>query len=194
MAAAIEQWETDLKRKLASIVVPQREQWEEDLLKEIQEIDEEIPPQKQISKTTTMFMVWLIILGFLVVFVYDRKTNVISQWFDRTPNTTTEETRPSPSPTSSIAELRNAVRQNQADNIKIATALEKTQAKTRLNSERIILLGMLANENSMVYRNNYDKNDLVFLNRNWTLNQMPKHLQMTAEDREYLNKFVNQDQ
>ena len=188
MAAAIEQWEADLKRKLAAIVVPKREQWEEDLLKEIEEMDEEFPPPvKQINKTTTMFIVWLIILGFLVIFAYDRKTNAISQWFDRSTPVAEEKPRPN----SELAELRGIVRRNQADT---TAALEKIQTKTKLNSERIILLGMLSNENAMIYRQNYDKNDLIFLNRNWTLDQMPKHLQMTPEDREYLKKFVNNGQ
>lgn len=184
---AIEKWEKDLRRQLAGVAV-KREQWEDDLLEEIGEL----PPPKPKSNTTA-FVACLIILGILTVFAYDHKTGAISQWW-RSTHQNIAVVPPLPPTHKSydkdIAELRSAVQKAQTDVADQQALLSKLESKTKFNSERITLTGMVLNENFMIVRNNYDKNHLIFFNRDWTLDQMPHYLQLSQSDKEYLKKYV----
>lgn len=58
------------------------------------------------------------------------------------------------------------------------------------NKELISLLGIVQNNNFVIEKNDYDKRHLVFFNSDWTINQMPRYIELSPEDKEYLDKFV----
>jgi len=177
---ALEQWEKDLRRQLSGVKVLKRERWEDNLAKEI----EDIIPRK---KHTTTFVGCLIILGILTAFAFDQKTGAITHWWKTTQQNIAIvpplPSRPQKSYDADIADLRGIVQKTQADLIKL-------ELRTKSNSEKITLAGMIINENFMIVRNSYDKNHLVFFNRDWTLDQMPHYLQLTDSDKEYLKNYV----
>ena len=62
--------------------------------------------------------------------------------------------------------------------------LNKLESKTQDNKEKIGLIGVLFNENTLVIRNAHDKDHLIFFNRDWTIDRMPQHLKLNDEDKE----------
>ena len=42
--------------------------------------------------------------------------------------------------------------------------------------------------------NGKDASDFIFFNRDWTLDRMPKYIEMTEDDKEYLKKFIRKNQ
>ncbi len=65
--------------------------------------------------------------------------------------------------------------------------------KLALQARRTAFLGMLHNNNFVIMKNGYNRNDLVFLNRDWSIDQMPKYLTLTAEDRAYLERYLHRE-
>jgi hypothetical protein len=55
-------------------------------------------------------------------------------------------------------------------------------------------MGLLLNENFTMIMNGKDASDFVFFNRDWTLDRMPKYIEMTEDDKEYLKKFIRTNQ
>lgn len=186
---AVEQWERELRKQLSGVKAAKREQWEDDLLEEIGEL-----PPRRVNNNTTTFVACLIILGALTTFAYDQKTAAISRWWQSTHQNIAAVPPLPPTPHKSydqdIAELRSAVQKAQTDVAAQQALLSKLESKTKFNSERITLVGMALNENFMIMRNNYDKNHLIFFNRDWTLDQMPHYLQLSDADKDYLKKYV----
>jgi hypothetical protein len=72
------------------------------------------------------------------------------------------------------------------------TDFDKLSAKIKRHDEQISALGMMINENFVIIRDNYNKSDLIFLNRDWKLNKTPSHIQLEEEDKEFLKKYVSQ--
>lgn len=174
---ALEQWEKDLRRQLSGVRTRKLESWENDLLQEI----EDVQPRKTKNNTTT-FVFCLIMLGIMTLFAYNHKTNAISQWWQST-NQNIGAVPPLTQSDKEIAAIKATV-QSEAEKV------AKLQDKVKFNSQRIALTGMVMNENSIIIRNNYDKNHLIFFNRDWTLDQMPHYLKLSEEDKEYLKKYV----
>lgn len=186
---SVEQWEKDLRKQLLGV---KREQWEDDLLEEIGELPSK--ENKNNKNNTTIFIACLIVLGILTTFVYDQKTATISKWW-RSKHQNVAVVQPLPStPQKSydqdIDELRSTIKKAQTDVLAQQAQLSKLELKTKFNSDRITLVGMILNENFTIMRNNYDKNHLIFFNRDWTLDQMPHYLQLSEDDRNYLKKYV----
>lgn len=187
---ALEQWEKDLRRQLAG-VKQQREAWEDDLIHEIEDV---FPRKKSIKNNTTPFVGCLIMLGILTAFAYDQKTGAITQYWRSTHQNIAVvpplPTTPGKSYDKDIAEIKASLHEGAEHFIAQNEAIAKLQEKVKFNSQRITLTGMVLNENFMIVRNNYDKNHLIFFNRDWTLDQMPHYLQLSDADKEYLKKFV----
>lgn len=189
---ALEQWEKDLRRQLSGVKAARREQWEDDL---VQEIEDVAPRRRNSSKSnTTTFVGCLIMLGILTAFAYDQKSGAITHWWQTTHQNIAVvpplPSKPQKSYDADIADLRGAVQKTQADLAAQQASLTKLESKTKYNAERITLTGMILNENFMIVRNAYDKNHLIFFNRDWTLDQMPHYLQLSDADKEYLKKYV----
>ena len=53
---------------------------------------------------------------------------------------------------------------------------------------------LLLNENFSMIMKGADASDFIFFNRDWTLDRMPKYIELTEDDKEYLKKFVRPNQ
>jgi len=71
-------------------------------------------------------------------------------------------------------------------------AIKQTWSKTRWNSERVTLLGILYNNNTAAARQG--SRDFLYLNADWTIDRMPQFLSLDAEDRAFLQRFVKKKQ
>lgn len=67
---------------------------------------------------------------------------------------------------------------------------QKIWERTKWNTDAVILLSIINNNNSFVLKNNYPKSELIFLNSDWTINKMPTAVQLDDEDKEFLKKFI----
>lgn len=81
------------------------------------------------------------------------------------------------------------------DNSNLETAINNLNEKTDKIGEsleviknRILLLGALHNENWSILKNNKLKSDLIFFNRDWSIDKMPKHITIDEEEKKYLEK------
>lgn len=217
--AVLEQWEIDLRNQLLEGSESQRE-WEERLKQELEGIPsrkkkkpktkpapapvasepvaEDRPPIALKKKKEEGLLGYYVIIVLLIVmglFVYNHKSGgAITNWFSNRiqfteSEKTTPETRPDAAPmppannSAEIAQLR-------LDMAKMKQDMETMNGKLKWNSDRITLMGMLVNENFVILGNNYDRSHLIFFNADWTINKMPRYLQIQEKDREYLQKFV----
>lgn len=72
----------------------------------------------------------------------------------------------------------------------LTVGTQKIWERTKWNTDSLILLSIINNNNSFVLKNNYPKSELIFLNSDWTINKMPTAVQLDDEDKEFLRKFV----
>lgn len=211
MPAVLEQWEIDLRNHLLEGSQSERE-WEERLRNELRDV----PPRRKLprkenkptrdnmkqspfaskpkKKQDGYFGYYLVIFILLVagLFVYNQKTGgAITRWFENriqiapdrsVPQNPTLPTMP-PDKSSEVAQL-------QVDVAKIKQDMDVLTGKVKWNSDRITLMGMILNENFVIMGNNYDRSHLIFFNADWTIDKMPRYLEIQEKDKEYLQKFV----
>lgn len=67
---------------------------------------------------------------------------------------------------------------------------QKVWERTKWNTDSLLLLSIINNNNSFVVKNNYPKSELIFINSDWTINKMPTAVQLDNEDKEFLQKFI----
>ena len=206
MPAVLEQWEIDLRNQLLEGSQSERE-WEERLRNELQNVPSRKKrkinveskaspspsPLVESKKKDTFFGYYLVIfiLVLMALFIYNQKSGgTISKWFknriqiavpDRSPQKPTLPSLPSDKP---------IVTQLQADVAKLKQDMDGLSGKVKWNSDRITLMGMVLNENFVIMGNNYNRSHLVFFNSDWTIDKMPKYLEIQDKDKEYLQKFV----
>lgn len=72
----------------------------------------------------------------------------------------------------------------------LTVGTQKIWERTKWNTDSLILLSIINNNNYFVLKNNYPKSELIFLNSDWTINKMPTAVQLDDEDKEFLRKFV----
>jgi hypothetical protein len=172
------------------------EQWEVDLRKQLEGKNIEKPSG---YGDTLLMMTLFVVLGAALLLAYDFKTNgYIQKMFralvfaEKLENTKKEvipiieEVAPfieKKIPSNEINKLKEEIKKNKE-------FLDKVSSKTQANTDRLSLMGIMMNENFVITRNNYPKEDMIFFNRDWTLNNMPKHISLSEEDKSYLNKYV----
>jgi hypothetical protein len=190
----LEQWEIDLQNQLSGVKgapAPKPSQPKKD----------EQPPNPQEKKqesNTATFFVTLIFLLVVTLFVYDDKTggrlrsyipNIFSSAADK------PKKRPEPRREDPKVEEPKKKDDSQASN---QSDLEKMRAENkqqfeavnnRLNkaSETVRLLALLLNENFAIISQGLP-DTLMFLNRDWTVDRLPRHLDLSPEEKEALNK------
>jgi hypothetical protein len=197
----LEQWEIDLQNQLQRI--------EPDVIKTIPEVQSEVvvpniptstpkDPEDNVSapisndKSSTMqFLLLLVILFVATLFVYDHKTGgklktwVLSHFSNRIEK---------------VEKIDNK-KPNDSDLIKLRSDFEKftSENKTQLDAltnkvgstrDKVMLMGLLLNENFNIVKQGENKEEMVFFNRDWTLDRMPTHIELSDEDREYLKKYI----
>ena len=182
---ALEQWEIDLRKQLDKKVnTPKHVKTLEDKIVETIQGTTTVVPSKPAGNNTSLMMVLLIVLGLAMLFAYDEKSGGgFQSWVTSKFHPVADDVVLPKTQNTEIAALQSDIQRIEADNQKLA-------AKVKFNTDRLNLMGMLLNENFTIMKNNYDKNNLMFFKRDWTFDQMPRHITLTDEDREYLKKFV----
>ncbi len=162
----------------------------------VQEPKVEIKPVDDKSKDsgTWLFLVLFLILGITIVWIYDDKTggkikSSIMSTFHSKENVQPEEKELISD--AEVGKLKNELEKFRSEN---KTAIDAIQAKLNSNSSKIGLMGLLLNENFTMIMNGKDASDFIFFNRDWTLDRMPKYIEMTEDDKEYLKKFIRKNQ
>lgn len=57
-------------------------------------------------------------------------------------------------------------------------------------SDKLVLLGILMNQNTFVTEQGHPKENYVYLNSDWTLSEVPKNLTLDDKTKEFLSKRV----
>lgn len=167
---ALEQWEIDLRKQLEgksdgyinniSIKAPQ-------------------PKQNKQSDVLPLFIV-LMLLGCTTLFLINQQNNgSLKEWVlskFKSVEKTDEKT-----------ELLLKLIDNSKS---VDSRLDKLSNKITINEDKITVIGMLLNENFAILKHKQDQSDFILLNRDWTLNKMPKYLSLSDSDKEYLQKYV----
>ena len=68
--------------------------------------------------------------------------------------------------------------------------IKEIGGKISLLSEKISLLAIVANNNTVVMRDKRPASDLIILSEDWKINHLPI-LDMSQEDKEYISKYLN---
>lgn len=211
MPAVLEQWEIDLRNQLLEGSQSERE-WEERLRNELRDVPPRKTPRKNKptrdknmpspfetkvktkKKQDGYFGYYLIILCLMVAagFVYNQKSDgAITRWVQNRIQISVPE-RPAQNPPLPVIppDKSSEVAQLQTDVAKLKQDMDVLTGKVKWNSDRITLTGTLLNENFVIMRNNYDRSHLIFFNADWTIDKMPRYLELQEKDKEYLQKYV----
>jgi len=198
----LEDWEKELRNEYGSpevkaeptpsaqsTPVPVQEPKVEEPKVEIKPVDD-----KSKDSGTWLFLVLFLILGITIVWIYDDKTggkikSSIMSTFHSKENVQPEEKELISD--AEVGKLKNELEKFRSEN---KTAIDAIQAKLNSNSSKIGLMGLLINENFTMIMNGKDASDFIFFNRDWTLDRMPKYIEMTEDDKEYLKKFIRKNQ
>jgi hypothetical protein len=165
-------------------------------IKPVEDKPVEIKPVEDTPKDsgTWLFLILFLILGITIVWIYDDKTggkikSSIMSTFHSKENVKPEEKELISD--AEVAKLKTELEKFRSEN---KTVIDAIQAKLNSNSSKIGLMGLLLNENFTMIMNGKDASDFVFFNRDWTLDRMPKYIEMTEDDKEYLKKFIRTNQ
>jgi hypothetical protein len=198
----LEDWEKELRNEYGSpevkaeptpsaqsAPVPVQEPKVEEPKVKIKPVDD-----KSKDSGTWLFLVLFLILGITIVWIYDDKTggkikSSIMSTFHSKENVQPEEKELISD--AEVGKLKNELEKFRSEN---KTAIDAIQAKLNSNSSKIGLMGLLLNENFTMIMNGKDASDFIFFNRDWTLDRMPKYIEMTEDDKEYLKKFIRKNQ
>jgi hypothetical protein len=149
------------------------EQWEIDLRKQLQEVNKKTWEEKLKEETSQpkekdysyLYWVFIIILSIttLVTIEYKNK-GAISQWI----------------------------------NSRVKYAEEPVSPPKQNLEERILLLerkaaalGYATDENFYILKNDLEKSNIIFINRDWSLSKEPEYIQLTPEDENYIRKHLS---
>jgi hypothetical protein len=158
---------------------------------------------------TAAFLLLLCVLGLSIIYLYDDKTGgrmknwVVSRFHTtdtkvvETPREPVAPSKPQEPPSKPVDTPKDT------DVAKLRTDMEKQAAEYkakyeellgRINnaSQRMGLMGIMLNENFNILNQNPNRDQLMFFNRDWTLDRMPRYIELSADDMEYLKKYVRE--
>jgi hypothetical protein len=157
-----------------------------------------MPPKKGQGSSPALLIVTISLLGLLLLAVNTKTNQSLFTWpswslpsLNSSPKIEPRrepivEPEPPVDHSPTISQLVQDVEDLQVKNKTI-------EERLTVQGRRTAFLGMLHNNNFVVLKNGYDRNDLVFLNRDWTIDQMPKYLNLTPEDTAYLQRYLRRD-
>lgn len=200
----LEPWEIELQNQLGTSVVP--------VLPEIKPVpvepevvSEPIPVvEENKGPGTWAFLVLFSILGLASLYIYDDKTGgKMKSWVASRFHTAPQEQKPN-LPKENKPAQQPKIEIGDAEVAKLRTELEKLKTENKaqydavigkLNTvgNKVVLMGLLLNENFNIIRQSANYEDMVFFNKDWTLDKMPKYIDLSDDDREYLRKYVNEN-
>jgi hypothetical protein len=153
------------------------EQWEIELRKQLAQNN--VQKERVKENKNTLSLIVLIVLGVLTLVAYQKKSSInVKSWVQNQFN-----------------EIITKVDDKGIDDLKkqneeIKKTIVDLDQKTKWNNDRIFILGLMSNENNLILQNDYDKNHLLFLDKDWKIDQEPHYIQISNEDREYLKKYM----
>ena len=59
-----------------------------------------------------------------------------------------------------------------------------------VHHDRLVLLGIINNNNMAVMKYGYPRQDIIFINENWTIDRIPPHVQLSKKDEEFVRRFL----
>lgn len=206
---ALEQWEIDLRKQLEgaaptkrpSTPIPPIPTWEEQLRKEISGVPQPPPVpecvhhRKPNNNQLLPFVFMILLLAGVFAYVLNVKTGFANNWFTKKCEPDDSPAVIAPPPThhgnhellAEVRQLRFDIEKMRKEN---SVKYEELQKKIKWNGDRITLLGMMHNENWLVIRNEGpNSTHYLYFNGDWTLSGMPQYLELTAEDRAFLEKY-----
>lgn len=154
------------------------EQWEIELRKQLAQNN--VQKEHVEENKNTLSLIVLIILGVLTLVAYQKKSSInVKSWVQNQFN-----------------EIITKVDDKGIDDLKkqneeIKKTIVDLDQKTKWNNDRIFILGLMSNENNLILQNDYDKNHLLFLDKDWKIDQEPHYIQISNEDRDYLKKYMS---
>lgn len=179
--AFVEQWEKNLRQQLEAGTIKAQaiEPWENDLQNEIKDVTY----TPSVVDHTQILAFILVILTFMIVYVFETKTNYIKKWFNSPliPKIKYYD--------KDILNLRAELEEIKSN---FSEELSNLQNKVAMDAKKISLMGILLNENFVILRDNHDKNRIIMFNRDWTVNKMPQYIKLSQEDIEFLKKNIHQ--
>lgn len=198
----LEPWEIELQNQLGTAVVPE--------LPEIKPVPVEpevvSEPTSVVEENkgpgTWAFLILFTVLGLSSLYIYDDKTGgKMKSWVASRFHTVPQEQKP---PKENKPTEQPKLEIGDAEVAKLRTELEKlkTENKTqydavigKLNTvgNKVVLMGLLLNENFNIIRQSANYEDMVFFNKDWTLDKMPKYIDLSDDDREYLRKYIKEN-
>lgn len=140
------------------------EQWE----KELQDLDTKNNSKKQNYKNT-------IILICVAIFLFPCMILSNYKWKKSVP------------PTQVTKKSSNELKQIKELNSKI----ENLQADLVITKNRLVLLGIVHNENISLIRRKGDMDKFIFVDREWKINLTPENVQLEEDQVEFLKDKVN---
>lgn len=198
----MEQWEIDLRTQLEGTVAteeprrpaPQPQQQPQPTRRKRQKKQQPSvlfpPPKKKKSNAGALLIVAISLLGLLLLAINVKNNESIFSW-PKINEISLKKTDPKLDPvvappvdhSPAIAQLVTDVEELQTKNKSIEESMSK-------QARRTAFLGILHNNNFVIMKNNYNRQDLVFFNRDWTIDAMPKYLNLSTEDQEYLRRYL----
>jgi len=79
---------------------------------------------------------------------------------------------------------------SQRDFDQMREAQVKIWERTKWNTDVMTLMSIVDNHNLAVAQNNHPKSHYIYLNTDWTIDRIPQHVNLSAEDRAFLQKYV----
>lgn len=138
-----------------------------------------------------VFFTLLVILAAVTVLVYDHKTGgKFRSWMASHFSSAdqVEKVEPKRKNEADESRLRDEFDKFVASN---KSQIEALQSRVGSIRDKVMLMGLLLNENFNIIKQDESKDEMVFFNSDWTLNKMPTHIDLSDEDRDYLRKYVS---
>ena len=134
------------------------EQWEIELRKQLGQNN--VQKEHVEENKNALSLIVLIILGVLTLIAYEKKSSInVKSWVQNQFDTIS---------TKVDDKDLDGIKQQNEEIKKTIVDLEK---KTKWNNDRIFILGLMSNENNLILQNDYDKNHLLFLDKDWKIDQ-----------------------
>lgn len=185
---ALEQWEIELQNQLHDSVEKLKSP---EVHQEVQENEPEIPKntikESQDTGSSIPFMILLMILSIVMLYFYDNKTGgKVRDWIGShfSSKNEVEKQEKQEFDLSKYKEMYEKLSSEQR------SQLDALQNKVSSLRDKVMLMGLLLNENFNILKQDENKDEMVFFNRDWTLDKLPSHIDLSDEDKEYLKKYV----
>jgi hypothetical protein len=197
----LEPWEIELQNQLGSNLAPEVPKTipvpvEPEVVSEPTPVVEETK-----GPGTWAFLILFTVLALSSLYIYDGKTGgKMKSWATSRFHTVPQEQKPKENKPveqpkvefedAEVAKLRTELYKLKNEN---KAQYDAVMGKLNAVGNKVVLMGLLLNENFNIIRQSANYEDMVFFNKDWTLNKMPKYIDLSDDDREYLRKYVNQN-